>query len=134
MAEPEIGNWLPKGDGFSREKAKKSLTAFRNIGLDIVIGIWGIFHKRNKILIGRCGLNLIDETSEVEIDFLLTKKFWGKGYAIALSRALARSMLIRVRSGFRCWLWPWLVATGQDRSLLPKGANAISTTATTTLS
>ncbi len=68
--------------------------------------------------------------AEPEIDFLLTKRIWGKGYA----SALARSLLKRVRSGFRCWLWPWLVATDQNLSLLPKGANVLSTTATTMFS
>lgn len=129
MDEPEIGKWFPKGDDFSREEAKKSFYCIQEHWTRHGFGKCGIFRKK-KILICRYRLNLIDETLEVEIDFLLTKKFWGKRYA----SALARSLLIRVRSGFRCWHWPWLVVTDQDRSLLPKGANALSTTATTMLS
>lgn len=29
MAEPEIGYWFPKGDGFSREEAKKSFNSIQ---------------------------------------------------------------------------------------------------------
>ena len=74
MADSEIGKWFPKGDGFSRKETEKSLNSIREHWNRHNFGIWAILHKRKKILIGRCGLNLIDETSEVEIDFLLAKK------------------------------------------------------------
>ena len=87
MADPEIGKWFPKGEGLSRGEAEKSFNSIREHWFRHGFGIWAILNKR-KILIGRCGLNLIDETSEVEIDFLLTKKFWGKGYATEATKAV----------------------------------------------
>ena len=87
MADPEIGKWFPKGDSFSYEEAEKSFISIREHWTRHNFGVWGIFHKKNKILIGRCGLNLIDETSEIEIDFILAKKFWGKGYATEAVKA-----------------------------------------------
>jgi ribosomal-protein-alanine N-acetyltransferase len=88
VADPEIGKWFPKGDGYSREEAEKSFNSIRNHWIKHGFGIWAILYKRNQILIGRCGLNLIDETSEVEIDFFLAKKFWGKGYATEAAKAV----------------------------------------------
>jgi ribosomal-protein-alanine N-acetyltransferase len=38
-------------------------------------------------LMGRCGLQLIPETGEVEIDFLLGNPFWGRGFASEAGRA-----------------------------------------------
>jgi len=48
----------------------------------------GYFSQENRYSLGRCGLNLIDETSEVEIDFVLAKKFWVKGYATEAAKAV----------------------------------------------
>jgi ribosomal-protein-alanine N-acetyltransferase len=75
MADPEIGKWFPKGEGYSREEAKKSFSSIREHWIRHGFGIWAILYKRKRNLIGRCGLNLIDETSEVEIDFLAIKVF-----------------------------------------------------------
>jgi len=88
MVDPEIGKWFPKGTGFSYQEAEKSFNSIREHWTRHGFGIWAVFHKKQTILIGRCGLNLIDETSEVEIDFLLAKKFWRKGYATEAAKAV----------------------------------------------
>jgi ribosomal-protein-alanine N-acetyltransferase len=36
---------------------------------------------------GRCGLQIIPDTGEVEIDFLLGRPFWGQGFASEAGRA-----------------------------------------------
>ena len=87
LADPEIGKWFPKGTGFLLEEAKKSFNSIRNHWTRYSFGIWAIVHQQKGFLIGRCGLNRIDETSEVELDFLLDKNFWGKGYATEAATA-----------------------------------------------
>jgi ribosomal-protein-alanine N-acetyltransferase len=87
MGAKEVGKWFPKGDGYTREESEKSLNAILKHWGKHGFGIWAIINKANGVLIGRCGLNLIDETSEVEVDFVLTPNSWGKGYATEAAKA-----------------------------------------------
>jgi ribosomal-protein-alanine N-acetyltransferase len=90
MAEPEVGKWFPKGEGFSRKETEKSFHSIQDHWVKYHFGIWAIVHKRKKRLMDRCGLNLIDEISEVEIDFLLAHQFWGNGFATEAATAVLK--------------------------------------------
>lgn len=87
MGAREVGYWFPKGDGYTREESEKSLNAILKHWDKHDFGIWGIVDKANGALIGRCGLNMIDETSEVEVDFVLAPNSWGRGYATEAAKA-----------------------------------------------
>src|SRR5574337_874481 len=50
-------------------------------------GLWAVELRTTGELIGRCGLQLIAETDEVEIDFILGNSFWGQGYATEAGQA-----------------------------------------------
>jgi len=87
MGDYEVGKWFPKGDGYTLEEAKKSLDSILEHWDKHNFGIWAITDKEKSVLLGRCGLNLIAETTEVEIDFVLAREFWGKGYATEAAKA-----------------------------------------------
>ena len=87
MSDPEVGKWFLKGDGYTREEAKESLDKILEHWDKHGFGIWAIINRENDVLIGRCGLNLIAETSEVEVDFALARNFWGRGYATEAAKA-----------------------------------------------
>jgi len=44
-------------------------------------GLWAVEQRTTGALLGRCGLQLITETDEVEIDFILDPGYWGQGFA-----------------------------------------------------
>jgi ribosomal-protein-alanine N-acetyltransferase len=44
-------------------------------------GLWAVAQRTTGALLGRCGLQLIAETNEVEIDFILAPASWGQGFA-----------------------------------------------------
>jgi RimJ/RimL family protein N-acetyltransferase len=90
MGDKEVGKWFPKGDGYTREESEKSLKSIMDHWSRFGFGIWAIGDKSNKILLGRCGLNIIAETSEVEVDFIIAPDYWGKGYATEAARAAVR--------------------------------------------
>lgn len=46
-----------------------------------------MFLKESMEFVGRCGFGVI-ETGEIEVGYLLHKKFWGKGYASEALTAL----------------------------------------------
>ncbi len=87
MGDNEIAKWFPKGAGYTHEEAKKSLDNILSHWKKYGFGLWAITKKENSFLIGRCGLNYILETSEVEIDFVLASRYWKKGYATEAAKA-----------------------------------------------
>lgn len=87
MGDYEVGKWFPKGQGYTREEARKSLDNIMDHWAKNGFGIWAIADKITRVLLGRCGLNLIAETSEVEVDFVIARSYWGRGYATEAAKA-----------------------------------------------
>jgi ribosomal-protein-alanine N-acetyltransferase len=87
MGDYEVGKWFPNGVGYTREQAKKSLDIILDHWVKHGFGIWAVTDKHSGVLLGRCGLNLIAETSEVEVDFVIARNYWRHGYATEAARA-----------------------------------------------
>jgi len=87
MGDHEVGKWFPNGEGYARQQAERSLHSILDHWSSQGYGIWAIKTKEG-VLLGRCGLNLITETSEVEVDFVVARSFWGKGFATEAARAV----------------------------------------------
>ncbi len=87
MGDDEIARWFPKGIGYTHEEAQTSLDNILSHWKKYGFGLWAITRKEGSCLIGRCGLNYIPETSEVEIDFVLASRYWKKGYATEAANA-----------------------------------------------
>jgi ribosomal-protein-alanine N-acetyltransferase len=89
MGDDEVGKWFPKGNGYTRQEAERSLNSILEHWDKHGFGIWAVAGKE-EVLLGRCGLNLITETSEVEVDFVVARSFWGRGFATEAARAALR--------------------------------------------
>jgi ribosomal-protein-alanine N-acetyltransferase len=50
-------------------------------------GLWAVEQRTTGALLGRCGLQRITETDEVEIDFILAPASWGQGFATEAGQA-----------------------------------------------
>jgi ribosomal-protein-alanine N-acetyltransferase len=50
-------------------------------------GLWAIVDRETNNLIGEGGLRFLDNTSEVEVGYLLVKAYWGKGLATEIAAA-----------------------------------------------
>jgi len=87
MGDYEVGKWFPNGKGYTREQAKKSLDSILAHWAKHGFGIWAVTDKHSGFLLGRCGLNLITETSEVEVDFIIARNHWRHGYATEAAHA-----------------------------------------------
>jgi ribosomal-protein-alanine N-acetyltransferase len=46
--------------------------------------------REDGTLLGRCGLQYLPDTEEVEVDFILGRPFWGQGYATEAGQASLR--------------------------------------------
>jgi len=87
MGDYEVGRWFPNGVGYTREQAKKSLDIILDHWAKHGFGIWAVTDKHTGVLLGRCGLNFIAETLEVEVDFVIARNYWRHGYATEAAHA-----------------------------------------------
>lgn len=53
-------------------------------------GLWGIYDKETDKLIGRCGIQnkIIQGKEEIELGYLLSKDYWGHGFALESTKAV----------------------------------------------
>lgn len=71
----------PNPNPITRERAQKMITRILAHWEERSYGLWAVTIAKSGQLLGRCGLQYIPETNEVEVDFILDRDFWGHGYA-----------------------------------------------------
>jgi [ribosomal protein S5]-alanine N-acetyltransferase len=80
MSEHEVGKWLPKGAGYTRQETERFLQRVASNWSEKEYGIWAVIDKHTGEVYGHCGLNLIDEIGEVEVLYALGANGRGRGF------------------------------------------------------
>jgi ribosomal-protein-alanine N-acetyltransferase len=93
--DPEIRRYFPDGpDGtLTYEETKEELEWYLNGHPEHPeLGLWATIHKESNEFIGRCGLLpwTIEGQYEVEIAYLLDKRYWRQGLASEAAEAIKR--------------------------------------------
>ena len=88
--DPDIRQYIPDIDDYLEEEMKKQEAYIKNVYSFYGYGMWGIFSKTSKKLIGKCGIeNLeVDGKNEIVLSYLLDTNHWGYGYALECCRAV----------------------------------------------
>lgn len=89
-SDEEIRRYFPEGT-LTYEETKEELEWFLNGHPHYPeLGLWATIYKETGQFIGRCGLLpwTIDGRNEVEVAYLLDKKFWGQGLATEAAQAI----------------------------------------------
>ncbi len=89
--DPEIRRYFPDGTR-TREQTRAELGWIIDVYYGRYgYGLWATVLKETGAFIGRCGLLpwQIDGRSEVEVAYLLDKRYWGRGLATEAARAIA---------------------------------------------
>lgn len=87
MGEYEVGKWLPKGEGYTKEETKRSMNFVLENWKEHGYGYWAVTDKETDILLGHCGLNYVKAFDEVEVLYAFGKHGRGKGYATEAAKA-----------------------------------------------
>lgn len=99
-ADPLVRRHFPDGT-LTREQTKEELDWFVAGGDPDRpgLGLWATIHKPTGAFIGRCGLIpwTIDGVPEVEIAYLIDRRFWRQGLGAEAARALVRHGFERLR-------------------------------------
>jgi len=87
MNEPDIMQYFPNTAQPEMERVQalidRQLMQYEKYNL----GWWAVVSQEGADLIGWNGLQYLPETDEVEVGYLLSRQFWGRGYATEGARA-----------------------------------------------
>lgn len=87
MGQDEVGQWLPRGRGYTKEEVGKFLDNIAKHWQEKGYGIWAVIEKDSGKIIGHCGLNYVKQNDEVEVLYGFGKEYWGFGYATEAAKA-----------------------------------------------
>lgn len=90
--DPEVRIYFPEGT-LTYQETKEELEWIINVYYaKYGFGLWATIHKDTGTFIGRCGLLpwTIEQRLEVEVAYLLDRRYWGQGLATEAAQAIAR--------------------------------------------
>jgi len=90
LSERDVLRYFPKVDPPSRDRVEKMVTGLLEHWEERGYGLWAVESRSGTELMGRCGLQYLVDTGEVEVDFILGKRYWGEGFATEAGRASLR--------------------------------------------
>lgn len=77
----DVLRYFPTTTPPTRDCVAKMITRILHHWEEYGYGLWAITLAETGQLMGRCGLQYIPETDEVEVDFIVGRQFWGQGFA-----------------------------------------------------
>jgi RimJ/RimL family protein N-acetyltransferase len=87
-ADAEVMKYLGMGKPYETiEQANDFLRWAENYQKENGFCRWAVLLKKDEEIIGSCGFASPHGTEEIELGYLLAKKFWGKGFATEATRA-----------------------------------------------
>lgn len=91
-SDPQIKKYIDNIDDYLEIEMEKQKAYIQNVYSFYGYGLWGIFGKTSKKLIGRCGLEneTIDGKNEIMLSYLLDSQHWGYGYALECCDAVLK--------------------------------------------
>ena len=89
-AQPDVKKYIEDIDNDLNVEIEKQKAYIKNVYPFYKYGLWGIFHKESNKLIGRCGIQnkIIQGKDEIELGYLLSKDYWGYGFASESAKAV----------------------------------------------
>jgi [ribosomal protein S5]-alanine N-acetyltransferase len=85
-SDSDVRQFFPDGTQ-NREQTETRMKDFISFYEEKGLPCFVMFELESGEFVGRCGFGLV-ETGEIEVGYLLHKKFWGKGYASEALTAL----------------------------------------------
>ena len=88
---PIVMNHISPFRGLDAEETKASLERMMSNFESSGYGEFAVIERKEKRFIGRCGLQLLENTGLIELDYLFLPDWWHKGYATESAMAILRS-------------------------------------------
>lgn len=72
------------------EQARAVIDAFTENWKRHHFGVWAVVDRNNQRLIGHCGFKFLENTPDVQIGYLLSQSYWGRGLTTEAAAAVLR--------------------------------------------
>lgn len=91
-SDPQVKKYIDNIDDYLEIEMEKQKAYIQNVYSFYGFGLWGVFGKTSKKLIGRCGLEneTIDGKNEIMLSYLFDSQHWGYGYALECCDAVLK--------------------------------------------
>ena len=91
-SDPQVRKYIDNIDDYLDAEIEKQKAYIQKVYSFYGYGLWGVFGKTSKKLIGRCGFEneTIDGKDEIMLSYLLDSEHWGYGYALECCEAALR--------------------------------------------
>ena len=87
FSEPDMLKYFPNPNPPTMDRAQKMIETQIQQWEKYGLGSWGVVPHGETELAGWNGLQYLPETNETEVGYMLSRKFWGKGYSTEGARA-----------------------------------------------
>jgi ribosomal-protein-alanine N-acetyltransferase len=87
LGDRDVIRYLPTTNPPSRDKVQEFIARQLKHWEDHGFGWWAVEPRWKNELIGWSGLQYLPETEEIEVAYLLSKAYWGKGLATEAAKA-----------------------------------------------
>ena len=87
LAGKDVLRYFPRSGALPRERVERMIQGLIAHWQERGYGLWAVENQSSGDLLGRCGLQYLPDTGEVEVDFVLDRDCWGHGYATEAGRA-----------------------------------------------
>lgn len=87
LSGKDVLRYFPRTDPPSRGQVRRMILGQLKHWRERGFGLWAVERRSKRELIGRSGLQYLPQTEEVEVDYLLSRAFWGKGFATEAAQA-----------------------------------------------
>lgn len=87
-SHPDLSQYLSNEQPLRLEQTRAAIASIRETWQQHNFGVWAVVYKKRKRLIGHCGLKFLENTSEIQIGYLLLKAYWGGGLGTEAAAAV----------------------------------------------
>jgi ribosomal-protein-alanine N-acetyltransferase len=84
--KPEVMKFIP-GGVWSPDRTARIVAKMRELDVEQGFGFYPIVLKSLGKIIGHCGLGFLEQTTEIEVAYILDSLYWRQGYASEAARA-----------------------------------------------
>ncbi len=78
-SHPDLFKYMSNDKPLLWEQTREVIDSFTESWQKYRFGVWAVIYKRNQKLIGHCGLKFLENTTEIQVGYLLLKAYWGMG-------------------------------------------------------
>lgn len=77
----DVLKYFPPGPPPSLDLAQRMIQRVLGAWKELGYGLWAVESSSSGEFLGRAGLQHIEETDEIEVDFIIDRRHWGRGLA-----------------------------------------------------